>query len=105
LIANNSNEPIVPTGVEFLLQEYKDVFSIEISNWLPSLRRIEHHIDLIPGASLPNRPAYKSNLQKTQKIQRWVDELMSKGWVQESIWLCVVPVILVSKKDGLGGCA
>jgi len=32
LIANNSNEPIVPTGVEFLLQEYKDVFSIEISN-------------------------------------------------------------------------
>jgi len=36
LISNNSSEPIVPVSVEFLLQEYKDVFSKKIPNELPS---------------------------------------------------------------------
>ena len=78
LIANSPNIPVVPASVEFLLQEYKNVFSKEIPNGLPPLRGIEHHIDLIPGPFLPNRPAYRSNPQKTQEIQRQVDELMSK---------------------------
>ena len=97
LIANNSNELVVPTSVEFLLHLYKDVFSKEIPNGLPG---IEHHIDLIPGASLPNRSGYRSNPQETQEIQRKVDELMSKGWMQESMSPHVVLVILVPKKDG-----
>jgi len=75
------------------------VFSKEIPNGLPPLKGIEHHIDLIPRASLPNRPAYKNNPQETQEIQRQVDELMNKRWVQESMSSCVVPVILVPKKD------
>jgi len=100
LIAYNSNEYVVTVSVEFLLQEYKNVFSKEISNGLPPLRGIEHHIDLIPRASLPNRPAYRSNPYETQEIQRQVHELMSKGWMQESMSPCVVPMILLPKKDG-----
>ena len=68
MIANNSNE-LVPASMEFFLQEYKDAFSKEIPNGLPQLRGIEHHIDLIPRASLPNRLAYKSNQQETQEIK------------------------------------
>jgi len=68
--------------------------------YLPPLRGIEHHIDLIPGASLPNRPAYRSNPQQTQEIQSQVVELVSKGWVRESLSPCAVPVILVPKKEG-----
>jgi len=98
LIANSSNIPVVPASVEFLLQQYKNVFLKEIPNGLSPLRGIEHHIDLILGASLSNRPAYRSNPQETQEIQRQVDELMSKGWVQESMSLCVFPVILLPKK-------
>ncbi|KAK7376628.1 hypothetical protein VNO78_34449 [Psophocarpus tetragonolobus] len=79
-----NSKKLGPVGVEFLLQEYKDVFPKEVPNVLPPLRGIEHHIDLIPGASLPNRPAYRSNPQETQEIQRQVDELISKKWVQES---------------------
>ena len=35
---------------------------------LPPLRGIEHQIDFIPGASLPNRPAYRTNPTKAKEI-------------------------------------
>ncbi|XP_019435366.1 PREDICTED: uncharacterized protein LOC109341851, partial [Lupinus angustifolius] len=81
-------------------KEFEDVFPQEVPRGLPPLRGIEHHIDLIPGASLPNRPAYRSNPHDTHEIQKQVEELMQKGWVQESMSPCAVPVILVPKKDG-----
>jgi hypothetical protein len=37
------------------LQDFDDVFPAEVPAGLPPLRGIEHQIDLIPGASLPNR--------------------------------------------------
>jgi hypothetical protein len=52
-----------------LLQEFKDIFPTEIPPGLPPLRGIEHQIDLIPGASLPNRAAYRTNPEETKEIQ------------------------------------
>jgi len=66
LNSNVSNK--LPSGVDSVLQEFEDVFSKEISPGLPPLRGIEHHIDLVPGAVLPNRPAYKSNPQEIKEI-------------------------------------
>ena len=83
-----------------MLQDFEDVFPKEVPQGLPPLRGIEHQIDLIPGASLPNRPAYQSNPQETKEIQKQVEDLMQNGWVKESLSPCAVPVILVPKKDG-----
>jgi hypothetical protein len=55
---------------------------------------------LVPGASLPNHPAYHTNPKETKEIQRQVKELLDKGYVHESLSPCVVPVLLVPKKDG-----
>ena len=52
------------------------------------------HIDLIPGATLPN------NLEDTQEIQSQVEELMAKGMVRERLSSCALPALLVPKKDG-----
>ena len=60
---------------------------------------IEHQIDLIPGASLPNHAPYRTNLEETKEIQRQVQELLDKGYVCESLSPCAVPIILVPKKD------
>jgi hypothetical protein len=49
------------TVVTNLLQEYEDVFLAEIPPGLAPMRGIEHQIDLIPGASLPNHAAYRIN--------------------------------------------
>ena len=76
------------------------MFPSEIPAGLPPMRGIEHQIDLIPGASLPNRAPYRTNPEETKEIQRQVQELLDKGYVHESLSLCAIPVILVPKKDG-----
>jgi hypothetical protein len=61
---------VLPPVVANLLQEYMDVFPSELPTGIPPLRGIEHKIDLVPGASLPNRAAYRANPEETKEIQR-----------------------------------
>jgi hypothetical protein len=75
----------LPCAASILFQENRDVFPDEIPLGLPPLRRIEHQIDLIPGASLPNRAVYKMNPEETMEIQRQVQDLLDHGYVQESL--------------------
>ncbi|XP_027166359.1 uncharacterized protein LOC113766358 [Coffea eugenioides] len=89
----------LPPEIFSLLQEFEDVFPNEIPSGLPPLRGIEHQIDFIPGASLPNRPAYKIGPEETKEIQWQVDELLEKGWARESMSPCAVSAILVPKKE------
>ena len=60
----------LPSNIVSLLQDYDDVFPEELPPGLPPIRGIEHQIDFIPGASIPNRPAYRSNPEETKEIQR-----------------------------------
>jgi hypothetical protein len=64
------------------------------------VRGIEHKIDFIPGASLPNRVMYRTNPDETKEIQRQVQDLLDRGYIRESLSSCFVPVLLVPKKDG-----
>ncbi|KAK1666378.1 hypothetical protein QYE76_054537 [Lolium multiflorum] len=80
-------------------REFQDVFPNELPHGLPPLRGIEHRIDLIPGAPLPNRAAYRTNPEDTKEIQRQIQDLLAKGYVRESLIPCAVPVILVPKPD------
>uniref|UniRef100_A0A2N9H0A0 Uncharacterized protein n=1 Tax=Fagus sylvatica TaxID=28930 RepID=A0A2N9H0A0_FAGSY len=60
-------------------QEYEDVFPNDVPSGLPPIRGIEHQIDFVPGATIPNRPAYRSNLEEIKELQRQVEELLAKG--------------------------
>ncbi|XP_052483244.1 uncharacterized protein LOC105786844 [Gossypium raimondii] len=82
------------------LKEFQDVFPEQIPSGLPPIRGIEHQIDLVPGAAIPNRPAYRSNPEETKELQKQVNELLEKGYVRESLSPCAVSVLLVPKKDG-----
>ena len=96
---NKLNESL-PSVVVSLLQEYEDVFPNDVPSGLPPIRGIEHQINFVPGATIPNRPAYRSNPEETKELQRQVEELLTKGHVRESLSPCAVPVLLVPKKDG-----
>ncbi|XP_012477602.1 uncharacterized protein LOC105793223 [Gossypium raimondii] len=80
-------------------EEFRDVFPEEVPNGLPPIRGIEHQIDFVPGAVIPNRPAYRSNPEETKELEKQVAKLMEKGYIRESLSPCVVPVLLVPKKD------
>ena len=96
------DQPVdLPDEIKPLLHEYADVFPTELPPGLPPIRGIEQQIDLIPGAALPNRPAYRTNPVETKELQRQMEELMQRGHVRESLSPCAVPTILVPKKDGI----
>ncbi|KAL0451549.1 UNVERIFIED_CONTAM: Retrovirus-related Pol polyprotein from transposon.6 [Sesamum latifolium] len=67
----NSNDltSSLPSVVTSLLQDCEDVFPDEIPPGLPPIRRIEHQINFMLGASLPNCPAYRTNPEETKEIQ------------------------------------
>ncbi|KAJ8760878.1 hypothetical protein K2173_021916 [Erythroxylum novogranatense] len=83
-----------------IANEYGDVFPEELPKELPPIRGIERQIDFMPGAQIPNRPAYRANPEETKELQKQVEELLQKGHIRESLSPCAVPVILVPKKDG-----
>jgi hypothetical protein len=97
---SNNLDSGIPSVAVSLLQEFDDIFFEDIPSEIPPLKGIKHQIDLVPEASIPNRLAYRSNLEKMKELQRQVDELMMKGYIRESMSPCAVPVLLVSKKDG-----
>src|SRR2546428_8062824 len=101
LYANNDDSfASLPSSFVSLLQDYKDVFPEDLPSGLPPLRGIEHQIEFIPGSSIPNRPAYRSNPMETKELQKQVEELLEKGLIRQSLSPCAVPVLLVPKKDG-----
>nr|XP_012466476.1 unnamed protein product [Gossypium raimondii] len=81
--------------------EFKDVFQEDVPSGLPPFRGIEHQIDFILGATIPNRPAYRSNPEETKELQRQVAELMEKVYIRESLSPCAVPVLLVLRNEVL----
>ena len=95
LFNTNQLDTSLPSSIVSLLHEFEDVFPEEISKGLPHIREIEHQIDFVPGATIPNRPAYRSNPDETKELQNQVTELMEKGYVRESLSLCAIPTILV----------
>jgi hypothetical protein len=100
LFSTNDIASTLPPSVTNLLQEYSDMFPTDIPPGLLPIRGMEHQIDLIPGASLPNRAAYRANPKETKEIQRQVQDLLDCGYVRESLSPCSIPIILVLKKDG-----
>ena len=62
----------LPEEIQELLEEFTDIVVEKLPCSLPPIRSISHHIDLIPGASLPNKVAYRLTLQENEEVKRQV---------------------------------
>ena len=63
--ANSSHN--LPLVLSSLLQKFQDDFPDELPPGLPALQGIEHRIDLIPGAPLPNKAPYRVNPEEPRR--------------------------------------
>ena len=81
------------------------MFPDEVPAGLPPIHGIEHQIDLVLGASLPNRPAYRSNPEETKEIQRQVKEsFWTKGMFVNPYRHVLFRFFWSQRKMGLGAC-
>jgi hypothetical protein len=60
----------LPEEVQELLEEFADIVVDELPRSLPPIRSVSHHIDLIPGASLPNKATYRLMPQENEEVKR-----------------------------------
>jgi hypothetical protein len=89
-----------PEEVKYVFNEFQDVFPEDLPNHLPAMHDIQHAIDFVLKATLPNLPHYRMNPTEHAELQRQVDGLLQKGFIRESLSPCAIPAILTLKKDG-----
>ena len=83
-----------------MLSDYNDIIVDDLPNDLPPVRSIGHHIDLILGATFPNKATYRMTPIENEEIKKQVQELLDKGLIRESSSPCTIPTVLSPRKDG-----
>ena len=99
----SSSDPSLDFSPEIIsiFQEFAQVFSIELPDKLPPMQDIQHAIDLVLGATLPNLSHYHLNPSEHVELKSQVDELLQKEFIRESLSPCALSTLLTPKNDGI----
>jgi hypothetical protein len=62
----------LPEEIQELLENFTDIVVDDFPCSFPPIRSISHHIDLIPGVSLPNKEVYRLMLQENEEVKKQV---------------------------------
>ncbi|GKA11780.1 putative reverse transcriptase domain-containing protein, partial [Tanacetum coccineum] len=82
-----------------IVRDFPDVFPEDLSG-LPTTRKVEFQIDLIPGAAPVARAPYRLAPSEMKELSEQLKELSDKGFIRPSSSPWGAPVLFVKKKDG-----
>eukprot|EP00253_Pinus_taeda_P002559 PITA_02559 len=68
----NLEKSELPKEIQELLEEFQDIAADELPDKLPPKRSMSHHIDFIPGSSLPNKATYRMSLKDNEEVRKQV---------------------------------
>ena len=89
-----------PVEVQAILNDFSDVFPKDLPGGLPPSRKLDHRIELVPGAEPPHRAPYRMSPQGLDELKKQLTDLTEKGYIQPSVSPFGAPVLFVPKKDG-----
>jgi hypothetical protein len=72
VILTNTFVKYLPIEIHELLENFADIVVDELPHSLPPIRSISHHIDLILGASLPNKATYRLRPRENEEVKNQV---------------------------------
>jgi hypothetical protein len=72
VVLTNTYVEYFPIEIQELLEKFVDIVVDELPHSLPPIRSINHHIDLIPGASLPNKTSYRLTPRENEEFKNQV---------------------------------
>ena len=62
-------------------------------------RYINHRIDLQEGATPPVKQAYGLSREQATVVKKYIEEILGKGYIRESLSPYAAPVLIVKKPD------
>jgi hypothetical protein len=82
-------------------QEFKRLFSDEAADRFPPSREWDHAIDLKPGApDAMDCKVYPMTRDEDTALEKFLDEMVGKGYIRPSKSPYASPFFFVKKKDG-----
>lgn len=93
----------IPKAVTEILKAFPSIVEAKTAQ-VPLHRAVDHRVEFIPWASLPNLAHYRLSPVETEISQKQVEQLLKDGLIRHSISPCAVPVLLVPKKMETRGC-
>jgi hypothetical protein len=86
--------------IKRVLEEFPDVMPKELPEDLPSRRRVDHAIEMMPGVAPPAKAPYRMNHEELKELKVQLEDLFAKGYIKPNKSPYGAPVLFVHKKDG-----
>jgi hypothetical protein len=86
--------------IKRVLEEFPYVMPEELPEDLPSRKRIDHAIEVMPGLAPPTKAPDRMSHEELKELKVQLEELFAKGYIKPSKSPYGAPDLFVRKKDG-----
>lgn len=95
----------IPKKIALVLKKFQDIMPSKLPKKLPTMREVDHEIELEPGARLPSIGPYRMAPPKLEELCKQLKELLEVDFIRPSKALYSAPVLFHARMMGHFECA